>query len=284
MADISSEGRRDFKQPSESSPSTNIRPNVGQHPNTQQGPYGQFEHTPFDVGYDHTPFTSVNPPSSVGVSSKYIHPFMLERFIDENENPRLRIYSGVLFTSINVIQTEIQSDITSSGNTADKFVTIFKQKPVEGLNPQVVNDPNGNPLTALQDEDGNDTVNKAYDFPVGQAYGTYYLSWSVNIGSEQSASVTVSNIKLFRHAATVEDTKLGEARQVDSSGNPLSNAVDTNLQDLARDNAQMDSTYYVKLGKSFDPAQGSTNNKTIEQIIHENIYWQPVIVGASPPS
>ena len=284
MADVSSEGKRDFKQPSESSPSTNIRPDVGQNPNTQQGPYGQFEHTAFDASYDHTPFTSVNPPSSVGVSSKYIHPFMLERFVDENENPRLRIYSGVLFTSINVIQTEVQSDTTSSGNTADKFVTIFKQKPIEGLNPQEVMDPNGNSLTALQDEDGNDTVNKAYDFPVGQAYGTYYLSWRIDMGSLQAASVTVSNIKLFRHAATVSDTKIGEARQVDINGNPISNAIDTNLQNMARDASQVEGNYFVKLGQSFDPSQASTNNKTIEQIIHENIYWQPLIIGPTQVS
>ena len=278
MADVSSEGRRDFKQPSESSPSTNIRPDVGQNPNTQQGPYGQFEHTAFDASYDHTPFTSVNPPSSVGVSSKYIHPFMLERFVDENENPRLRIYSGVLFTSINVIQTEISADTTSSGNTSDKFVTIFNQKAIQGLNPQEVNDPDGNSLTALQDEDGNDTVNKAYDFPVGQAYGTYYVTWSVNISSNQAANVTVSNIKLFRHAATVSDTKIGATSQINSTGNPV-NPVDANLHDMARDSSQVDGTYYVKLGQSFDPSQAGTNNKTIEQIVHENIYWQPVIVG-----
>ena len=68
MADVSSEGKRDFKQPSEASPSTNIRPDVGQNPNTQIGPYGQFEHTAFDASYEHTPFTSVNPSGPSGGS------------------------------------------------------------------------------------------------------------------------------------------------------------------------------------------------------------------------
>ena len=93
MADVSSEGRRDFKQPSEASPSTNIRPDVGQNPNTQQGPYGQFEHTAFDASYDHTPFTSVNPSGPSG-GSKFVHPFMMERFTDDVGDTRLRIYGG----------------------------------------------------------------------------------------------------------------------------------------------------------------------------------------------
>jgi len=98
MADVSSEGKGGFKQPTEASPSTNIRPDVGQNPNTQQGAYGQFEHTPFDAGYDHTPFTSVN---SAGVSGSTITlPFQPRVYQDGNDFYFEFTSTGVIFLPV----------------------------------------------------------------------------------------------------------------------------------------------------------------------------------------
>lgn len=271
MADTDASGKGDVKSPVESSASF-VRPDTGDHPNTSLNPFGEFQHKEFDASYDHNPFTSVNPPAGTSSSSKYIHPFMLERFIDAEDNPRLRVYSGNLYTSINVIKTEVQSDYMATGSKNDSFITIHSQKAIEGVTAHAVEDPTGNDLTALVDEDGEDTVHKAYDFPVGQAYGTYYLTWQLTIGDDQDASTTVANVKLFRHPTTATDTKIGVLEQ---------DAAGASLTEIKRNSMLVMGTYHIKLGESFDPADGDTNSKTIDQIVHENVYWQPLIVGES---
>jgi hypothetical protein len=105
---------------------------------------------------------------------------------------------------------------------------------------------------------------------VGQAYGTYYLTWQLTIGADQAASTTVSNVKLFRHPTTATDTKIGALEQ-DGSG--------ASLTEIKRNSMLVMGSYYIKLGESFDPDDEDTNSKTIDQIVHENVYWQPLIVG-----
>ena len=90
MADTDASGKGDVKSPVESSASF-VRPDTGDHPNTSLNPFGEFQHKEFDASYDHNPFTSVNPPAGTSSSSKYIHPFMLERFIDAEDHRRLRV-------------------------------------------------------------------------------------------------------------------------------------------------------------------------------------------------
>ena len=64
-----------------SSAQYNLRAEQGRGPNTNQNQQVGFQHKPFDVGYGDAPSVSVNPPVTSS-SNKFIHPFMMVRFID----------------------------------------------------------------------------------------------------------------------------------------------------------------------------------------------------------
>ena len=271
MADVSSEGRRDFKQPSEASPSTNIRPDVGQNPNTQQGPYGQFEHTAFDASYDHTPFTSVNPSGPSG-GSKFVHPFMMERFTDDVGDTRLRIYGGKFF---HTITTLVFARATYNNN---HDLQIEKQPSISGI----IEEPVAG-FSPIQDDDGNDTVLTSIEYPANESYGDFYVKWSVTISQDQNFSATFgnNNVLVHRVARTTED-----GTDQNDANIALLEAINKNTgsAELRRgDGTGSDhvGTYYAKIGTSYDPSVTGTNSKTIEQVLFNHVYWSPTIVAES---
>jgi hypothetical protein len=270
---------RDKVEVTSSSAQYNLRADQGLHPHTSKNQQVGFQHKEFGVGYGEAPSVSVNPPAAATGTSKYIHPFMMERFIDDDDNPRLRIYSGNLYTSINVIKTEIQDDYTTTGAQRDRFITIHSQKEIAGLESHVVLDPTGGVFEALKDEDGKDTAHKAYDFPASQTYGKFYVQWQTTISDTVAANITVTNVILYRFGGlgSPSDTNIGELVQKDGAGGPEAAGTDPDMDTFER--VSMTGTYHVLLGESFDPDDEDTNAKTIEQVVHENVYWQPLILG-----
>ena len=281
MAAPDASGQENVEVTFGSSAQYNVRATKGQGPNTFQNSQEGYLHESSNVSYGEAPFVSINPPV-ISSSSKYVHPFMLERFTDTNDNPRLRIYSGLFYSSLNFVQTEISSDTYdySSSSSNDKFVTFHKQRAIEGLNANIVHTPAGESFVSLKDDDGNDTVHSVYDFPVGQTYGKIYLTWELTAPSTQGGNLTLSNIKIHRSASDASDTKIGELLQKQADGG---DGAGDNVSEFKRAGGAggVTGVYYIKLGESFDPAADGTNSKTIDQIVHENVYWQPLIVGES---
>ena len=268
MADVSSEGKRDFKQPSEASPSTNIRPDVGQNPNTQIGPYGQFEHTAFDASYDHTPFTSVNPSGPSG-GSKFVHPFMMERFTDDSGDTRLRIYGGKFFHTITTIifaRATYDNNHTLQVSSQDAIAGI-KEEPVAGF-------------SAIQDDDGNDTVLTSIEYPANESYGDFFVKWSPTVSKTEAFGVVFGNNNVVIHrvaniGSVQNDAEISNLEAINiNSGSAQLRRGDGTGSDHA-------GTYYAKIGTSYDPSVAGTNSKTIEQVLFNHVYWSPMIVAES---
>ena len=119
MADIDARGREDVKesvQPSESF----VRQPSGEHPHSVRSEYGEFSHALFDANYDHSPYASFNAGGVSGGSGggvvipKFIHPFMLESFLDpETSISYTKIYQGDVYVKINTFSLGIQEITTS---------------------------------------------------------------------------------------------------------------------------------------------------------------------------
>ena len=265
MADIDSEGKGDIKESTESSASF-VRPDEWEHPNTQLNPFGEFQHQEFDASYDHTPFTSVSPAGPSG-GTKFIHPFMMEMFVDDDDDIRLRIYGGFLY---HTISTLIFQKSTIYG--ANTVINVKEQPEIMGFTEEEVTG-----FTALQDDDGNDTVYKAKEYPASESYGDYYVTWIVSISKTASFSAAFSSVALFRN-----DTP-GGAEQDDSTINLLE-TVDggTGEAQLRRGSGSGTDhvgTYYAKIGTAYHPDVAETKSKTIEQVLFNHVYWSPTIVA-----
>lgn len=274
MADTDASGKGDIKSSVESSASF-VRPDTGEHPNTSLNPFGEFQHKEFDASYDHNPFTSVNPAGPSG-GSKFIHPFMMERFIDDSGDTRLRIYGGDLYYTINSLLFSRVENYSSS-----HVLQILHQPKVQG----VVKAGDVTGFTALEDDDGNDTVYKAIEYDTSDAYGDFYLQWSVVVSrkpikvdglldSDDNPFFAFSSVTLYRTTVggVVVDLPIG-SNEVNGSGSTLEL-----LRGTGSGSANV-GTYYAKIGTSYDPDDTDTDSKTLEQVLFNHVYWSPLILS-----
>ena len=277
MADTDASGKGDVKDSVEPSASF-VRPNTGEHPNTSLNSFGEFQHKEFDASYDHTPFTSVNPSGPSG-GSKFIHPFMMERFIDDSGDTRLRIYGGNLYYTINSLLFKNVQNYSSS-----YVLQIEEQPKVQGV---IKPDDVIAGYSAILDDNGNATVHKAKEYAANEAYGDFYLQWSVVISrypiAEDGLADTASPvgeffdftaIALYRTTvgAAVSDSPI-DVCDIDGSGEDMQ---------LVRGSGSGSSnvgTYYAKIGTSYDPDAAGTHSKTIEQELFNHVYWSPFILS-----
>ena len=286
MADVDSRGRGDVKTSAQPSISF-VRPNAGEHPHTSRNPYGDFQHTLFDTNYDHSPYASFNAGGSSSgsggvVAPKFIHPFMLERFIDSGGNIRTRVYGGKLnVTFTNIVPTISEDKImhdgsdfdSSTAHTRDQFATIIRQDPIDGITSYEAKDDTGGGgavLEAFTDNDGNETVHTAYEFPLAKTHGSFYLSWTATVAANNTGTVTIDPVQLHHAAGAVADDTIGLL----GANNPPPNFTEVTRADRV-------GTYYAKLGESYDPTADGTGIKSIKQVAFNHIYWAASVMAES---
>jgi len=290
MADTEASGKGDVKDLIESSASF-PRPEKGRGPNSEENAQGEYEFDKYDCNWDHNPSTSVNPPITSS-SSKFIHPFMLERFIDDDGDTRLRIYGGYLYHCVNTINFKRTKDDDDPAHLSGPafFMHVDNQPSIVGFTQEDVTG-----FSALTDDDGEDTVHTAKEWTASDSYGDYYLQWQVAVDTDVPTSwpthadsavtfVDFTSVTLYRtvvgagpgHAAGLGPlTTQGAGDTTDGGATPLQ---------LRRGNEGGSShigTYYAKIGTSYDPDHVDTKSKTIEQVLFNHVFWSPTIVAES---
>lgn len=286
MADVD-DGKKDVKASTESTAAPAASATAGELPHTQLNPYGGFQHKEFDVGYGEAPSVSVNPPVTSS-SSKFIHPFMMERFIDDDGDTRLRIYGGYLYHCVNTIvfkRTEDDDEATfGSGNAY--FMHVDNQPNIVGFTQEDVTG-----FTAIKDDDDNDTVYKSKEYATSEAYGDFYLNWQVQVSTGVPAGwpteanddvtfVDFTAVSLYRTAVGAGLGAVANIAALTTQGSGVASS-DIQLRRGTGGGSDHVGNYYEKIGTSYDPAHEDTKSKTIEQVLFDHVRWSPTIVAES---
>ena len=261
---------RDKVEVTSSSAQYNLRADQGVHPHTSKNRQDGFQHKQFDAGYGEAPSVSVSPAGPSG-GSKFIHPFMMERYTDDSGDTRLRIYGGNLNHTVSTAQIHLTSAPDTGGSGPTYFINMRRQPVIEGITKVDVTG-----FTALQDDDGNDTVYKAKEYPANQSYGDYYVQWQVDISKTDSFSASFTAVSLFRNATVggaINDVKIDALEEVDDGTSSMQ------LRRGTGSGSHHVGTYYAKIGTSYDPDHEDTDSKTIEQVLFNHVYWSPTIVA-----
>jgi hypothetical protein len=278
MADIDARGRGDVKesvQPSESF----VRLPSGEHPHSIRNDYGEFSHTLFDTNYDHSPYASFNAGGASSgsgsdiVEAKYVHPFMMERYVDATGEDRLRMYSGNLYCTLSTIvfrNTEIPDTSTGSGNI---YLIHMKSQPrIAGATKKTVAG-----FSNIEDPNGNPTVLSKKEFPAEESYGKYYLKWGVTV----SAGVVADDWNRDTDLITWDSIGIHWVDPFDDDpvDDPIGElAIDGNDDEQELKRADRTGTYYVKIGTSYNPLD-EAGSRVIHQDLFDHVYWAPTIVS-----
>ena len=323
MADVDIQGRGDFKEPVQPTPSYGVRLEEAQHPNQTGSALekaGAF--TAFDQSWGATPDVAFNAPGlssgSAGAGAVAIHPFKLERFIDASGSIRTRVYRGYLRYCLNTFKTIIEDDtkttvsygsqgsssaeITGSSDAGSGTSAHTHTLPV--LNNQVttadrfvcvngqaagqgiLKDVASSSFEERKNPENIGTGIYATEFPVGDTFGSIFLKWKVVLDDDTDLSnltINAGDVTIHRDADVTKEAH--ELSDDDQFPALEADAQGAGMGDFNRGGeTEAERTAYFYVKLGISHPAVEGTIKSIEQITYDNINWTPLIISrASGP-
>ena len=282
---------------------------------TGKWPFSDPSNQPPNADYPGYVELHAQMPTGSGVH-EHIHPFKLQFFTDEEDEQRIRVYTGRLTTSLHTFlysddsdtvnsytascsastetdeegghTHEITCELTATSEIIDHFLTVGGQPKIPGMT-QIESDVFVDLI--IENADGVDVPSgfRAYTLPVEETYGKVYLTWkleTVNIPNNMAPPINVvKDVTIVVEKSADDPADADDPNDfVDKLAGDL-HVTGSPTQVVAIRNQPEIGEYFLHIGTTYDADSDDADENPdsgIKQIIYENVYYSPLILPEYP--